>query len=91
MDEELVPYDLTAEPKAYVFLQPGWAERLAELAPRNDQIVAYDAAPPGQPQEPPGQPQEPPWVPMRDNIPRAPMCRCRVLPIEDDEDDEDRG
>ena len=31
---ELVPHDLTAEPKAYVFLQPGWAERLEELAPR---------------------------------------------------------
>ena len=30
----LEPYDLTAEPTAYVFLQPGWAERLEELAPR---------------------------------------------------------
>lgn len=49
-DEELAPHDLTAEPKAHVFLTPGWEERLKELAPR------------------------------------APMCRCSVLPIEPEED-----
>lgn len=27
------PYDLTAEPTAFVFLSPGWAERFKELAP----------------------------------------------------------
>lgn len=33
----VIPYDLndlTAEPTAYVFLKPGWEERLKELAPR---------------------------------------------------------
>lgn len=33
-DEPLEPYDLTAEPKAYVFLSPGWAERFKALTPR---------------------------------------------------------
>ena len=37
--EELTPYDLTADPKAYVFLQPGWAERFKELTPRAGSIA----------------------------------------------------
>jgi hypothetical protein len=45
-------YDLLAEPKAYVFLQPGWAERLKELTPRNEQIEVFDATPP---EHPPGE------------------------------------
>lgn len=34
-DEELTPYDLTAEPKTYVLLTPGWDEKLKSLTPRN--------------------------------------------------------
>ena len=64
--EELAPYDLLAEPKAYVFLQPGWEEKLKELTARDTQIEAFDATPP-------------PWA--FDHV-RAPMCRCSVLPIE---------
>ena len=32
--ERVAPYDLTAAPTAYAFLQPGWGDRLKELAPR---------------------------------------------------------
>jgi hypothetical protein len=32
--QAVTPYDLTAEPKTHVLVQPGWGERLAELAPR---------------------------------------------------------
>jgi hypothetical protein len=39
-DDELVPYDLTAEPKAHVFLSPGWAERFKKLTPRSAPTVA---------------------------------------------------
>lgn len=66
MSEELIPFDLgVAEP-------PGGFKN---VFPRNPQILAYDAAPPGQP-------QEAPWVPFPDHIPRAPMNRCSVLSVE---------
>jgi hypothetical protein len=32
--EGVIPYDLTADPVAYVLLTPGWEERLQRLAPR---------------------------------------------------------
>jgi len=34
---EVTPYDLTAEPKARVLVQPGWGDRLKELAPRAEE------------------------------------------------------
>ena len=33
-DDELIPYDLTAEPKVHVLLTPGWDERLKALTPQ---------------------------------------------------------
>lgn len=32
--EHVTPTDLTGPPKALVFVQPGWGDRLKELAPR---------------------------------------------------------
>lgn len=66
--EDLIPFDLG------VAEPPGG---FRNVFPRNSQILIYDATPPGQP-------EEPPWVPLRDIISRAPMCRC-VLPVEDDD------
>lgn len=43
--EELIPYDLTAEPKVHVLLSPGWEERLKELTPRNAPAVHEEQAP----------------------------------------------
>lgn len=65
-DEELTPFYLG------VAEPPGGFKN---VFPRNTQIVGYDAVR----VEPP---EEPPWVPMRDIISRAPMCRCPVLPVE---------
>lgn len=43
---EMAPIDLLGKPKAFVFVQPGWGERLAELAPREHDIASppYDEA-----------------------------------------------
>jgi hypothetical protein len=37
----LDPIDLTGPPKALVFVQPGWGERLAELAPRDPESKPF--------------------------------------------------
>jgi hypothetical protein len=38
--DDLTPYDLTATPKSYAFLSPGWAERFKALTPREPEYCS---------------------------------------------------
>lgn len=46
MAKKMTPIDLRGKARALVFVQPGWGERLAELAPREHDIASppHDAA-----------------------------------------------